>query len=354
MLGALDELDSKTVVSSLLRHSTLTGGADVVAVKRRPVGTGQVASCWELELVVDGRDEPVDVVVKVPSADPSSLATAKALRLYEREVRFYELVAPHVAIRTPRCYASAYDDATGGFVLVLESMLPAAAVDQFEGLAVERATLAATELAGLHAPGWGNEAPAWLVPVDDDASRELTRTVLPLLFDGFLERLGDQLTAPARGVVEWLRPRLGTYAAGRGGTPTVIHGDFRTDNLLFDGRGGDVPMATVDWQMVAHGSGALDLAYLLTTSLELEARRRHEHELLGAYHERLCELGVTGYDPAALFDDYAWHSFQGVFMLVCAAMMVVQTQRGDAMFLTMIERSAAAVEDLDGRARLEA
>ena len=38
-------------------------------------------------------------------------------------------------------------------------------------------------------------------------------------------------------------------------------------------------------------------------------------------------------------------------MLVCAAMIVERTTRGDAMFLTMIERSATAVDDLDARAR---
>lgn len=131
------------------------------------------------------------------------------------------------------------------------------------------------------------------------------------------------------------------------------HGDFRTDNLLFDGRDGAVPMATVDWQMVTLGAAALDVAYLLTTSLDTEDRRRHERDLLDVYHDRLCALGVTGYGRDALFDDYAFHAFQGVVMLVCASMIVERTDRGDAMFLTMIERSATAADDLDARGRLE-
>jgi hypothetical protein len=354
VLRAVDELDSKAALSDLLRHSSITGGADVLSVARRQVGAGQVASCWALELVVDGLDSPVEVVVKMPSSDPVSLATARAQHLYEREVRFYELIAPNVVIRTPACFASAFDEATGGFLLVLESLLPAATCDQLDGLALELATIAVTELAGLHAPLWGVPSPPGLAFVDDvaDSLRPLYQEVLPALFVGFLDRYGDQVATPTRAVVEWLMPRLGAYLAGRGGPPTVIHGDFRTDNLIFGGRCGEVPMATVDWQTVAHGSGALDVAYLLTTSLEPEVRRAHELELLDVYLDRLGTLGVTGYDRRALFDDYAWHAFQGIVMLVCASMLVVRTERGDAMFLTMIERSAAAVQDLDARSRL--
>jgi aminoglycoside phosphotransferase (APT) family kinase protein len=170
----------------------------------------------------------------------------------------------------------------------------------------------------------------------------------------FLDRFGDRLTAATQAVVEWLAPRLGAYYAGRGGPKTVQHGDFRTDNLLFDGRGGAVPMATVDWQMVTIGAAALDVAYLLTTSLTTEDRRTHERDLLDAYLERLCELGVAGYGRDALFDDYAFHAFQGVVMLVCASIIVERTERGDAMFLTMIERSATAADDLGSRSRLGA
>ena len=155
-------------------------------------------------------------------------------------------------------------------------------------------------------------------------------------------------------MIEWLKPRLGTYLAGKGGPQSVIHGDFRTDNLIFGGQGGAVPMATVDWQTVARGCCALDVAYLLTTSVTPADRRAHEDELLATYHDRLRSLGVADYDATALREDYVWHAFQGVVMLVCSAMLVVRTERGDAMFLEMIERSATAVDDLGARARWEA
>jgi aminoglycoside/choline kinase family phosphotransferase len=354
VIQVVDELDPSTL-TALLKDSEVTNGANVVSVERRPVGTGQVASCWELTLGIEGRTELAAVVAKVPSGDPVSLATATAQHLYEREVRFYQLLAPLVVVRTPRCHHASFDEATGGFLLLLESMAPSAEADQLDGLAVARAELALRELAGLHAPLWDAPGLDAITFVQDVAAslRPLYLEIVPALFDAFLERYGDLATPTARGVVEWLRPRLGTYFEGREGPQTVVHGDYRSDNLLFDGRGGEVPLAVVDWQTVAHGSGALDAAYLLTTSLTTDVRRAEERRLLAVYLERLGELGVADVGFDALFDDYVWHAFQGIVMLVCASMIVARTDRGDGMFLTMIERISAAVEDLDARRALE-
>jgi aminoglycoside/choline kinase family phosphotransferase len=350
----IDALDPATL-TDLLHKSSLTAGATVSSVERRQVGTGQVASCWELALRLDGHADPITIVAKVSSDDETSRATAAMLGLYEREVRFYEHLASTVVIRTPQCYASSFDKTTGDFVLLLESMSPVGEADQLAGLPLARAELALRELAGLHGPHWGSPTLKGADVVRDDPAAEGDGAALliPSLFDAFLERHGAALSDEARGVVEWLKPRLATYFAGRDGPKTLIHGDYRTDNLLFDGRDGEVPLAVVDWQMAAHGSGAHDVAYLLTTSLDPQVRRDHERELLAGYLARLVDLGVADYDAAALHADYAWHAFQGIVMLVCAAVIVERTDRGDDMFLTMIERAATAVEDLDSRRVME-
>jgi hypothetical protein len=349
-----DELGPASL-TLLLRGSEVTGGADVRGVQRRPVGSGQVASCVQLTLDLEGDAPPVTIVAKVPSDDPVSVATAAAQHLYEREVRFYTELAGTVAIRTPRCHHASFDPATGRFLLLLESLSPVADVDQLVGLGPSRAALAVEELAGLHAPHWARDgaAAAFVEGVAEELG-PLYAQIVPTLFATFLERYGDVLTAPARGVVEWLAARLGSYLQGYDGPKTITHGDFRTDNLLFEGRDGEVPMATVDWQTIGRGAGALDVAYLLTTSLEPDQRRSCEDDLLARYHDRLCRLGVTGYDLDRLREDYVRHAFQGIVMLVCAAVIVERTERGDAMFVTMIERISTAVDDLDARRRLVA
>lgn len=353
VLDAAERLEPSTL-TGLLASSRLTGGRRVLGVDRRRIGAGQVASCFELSLTLEGAADTVSVVAKVPSEDPVSLATANGQRLYEREVRFYATIAETVSIRTPACHHAAYDATSGRFLLLLESLAPSAACDQLESLDPDRAELAVRELAGLHAPYWDDptaDAAAFAKGVGESLG-PLYLEVVPVLLSTFLDRYGDALTAPARGVVEWLRTNLGAYLSSRRGPETVLHGDFRTDNLLFGGRGGEVPVATVDWQTLGHGQAALDVAYLLTTSLDTEARRREESRLLETYLERLGELGVSGYALPELEADYAVYAFQGIVMLACAAVLVERTDRGDAMFLTMIERSAAAVDDLGSRGRL--
>lgn len=105
---------------------------DISAVKCTPIGVGMVGLNLRCELVGDGR-HPTSVLVKLPSADPTSRATGVSLRNYEREVKFYDEIAPTVGIRAPRCYHGSWDAASGYFVLVLEDAAPAEPGDQIKG-----------------------------------------------------------------------------------------------------------------------------------------------------------------------------------------------------------------------------
>ena len=49
---------------------------------------------------------------------------------------------------------------------------------------------------------------------------------------------------------------------GIAGRPqTLVHGDFRADNLFFGGPDGGQGLAAIDWQVSSRGGGAFDLAY---------------------------------------------------------------------------------------------
>ena len=65
------------------------------------------------------------------------------------------------------------------------------------------------------------------------------------------------------------------------------------------------------------------------------------------YHEGLRAGGVTDYSWDALWLDYRRYAFGGFLMALGASMMVVQTPRGDDMFMTMIRRHGAQIVDLD-------
>lgn len=327
------------------RRSGLRG--DIIEVT--PIGNGQVAQCRRI--VVDA--EGTSAVVKSPSRDETSRATARAQHLYRRETSFYRELQPHVAIRTPTPLLVEYDDATDDFALVLEDLTPAAPVDQFDGLTRDQAALALSELAGLHAPTLTRtdlfDAP-WLRGVSTDLA-PVYEAVVPGLFDGFLDRYADVLAPATRETVARLRDQLFSLWGRRVEYEVVTHGDYRCENFVFDGLGGEVPLAVVDWQTVGVGSPFLDVAYLLVTSLATEARRAHEKELLAHY---LSEMAARG---AALSADVARRevarfTLQPIGMLVSASMIVERTERGDAMFLTMIDRAVDAAADWGAFAEL--
>jgi hypothetical protein len=85
---------------------------------------------------------------------------------------------------------------------------------------------------------------------------------------------------------------------------TLLHGDARYDNLLFDRQDDSLPPRTVDWQFVARGRGTQDIAYFLTQSGDGPLAAAHERDLVAAYQARLCAGGVTDYDFEQCWTDY--------------------------------------------------
>lgn len=343
------DLDATWVGEALHAGGVLDRADRLTRAAGAPVGTGQVASTLRFELTYDGDEPgtaPRSVVVKTASADPTSRAAGMTLGLYEKEVGFYRHLATKVGIRTPRCYYATIDPPSGLFALLLEDLSPAAPVDQLTGLSPQQVGLALDELAALHAPLWGDpqlEQIDWLAK--GRAPVEVATAVLPAIYDQFVERYREQLAPECIDTVLRLRNAIG-FSFDPPRPFTVVHSDFRADNLVFEGAGGRVPIATVDWQTVTYGVGATDLAFVIGTSLTHDERRRHEEEMVRRYHDALTARGVTDYDVERCWDDYRRWACYGVMFLVPSTVLVERTERGDAMFLTAIERSHRQIVDL--------
>lgn len=337
-------------LTAVLRHAGAITDSRVVGIERTPVGAGQVGDTYRYALRYDQREPsaPDAVVAKMPASDESSRAAAVAYRLYEREVRFYQQLATRVGIRTPHCFHADIDTATGQFVLVFEDLAPAASVDQVAGFTVDHARTAISQLASLHAPVWNDpelESSDWL-----NQNRVQAHTLVdvsPALFDAFAARYQHSLEPEWLAVVHQLKAHLKAFWLDQPRPWTVFHGDFRPDNMLFDARGGAIPLATVDWQTIGLGPGLVDLAFLLGTGLDTTTRRECEDALVRAYHEVLVAGGVRDYDWERCWRDYRRYAAYTIYFIVPSAMMVEQTERGDTIFLSMIRRGAAHVADLD-------
>ena len=317
------------------------GVAEPTSLQRSPVGSGQVANCYRMELTSsDG--SVVRSIAKTPSNDATSRSTAALQHLYFRETSFYQHLANEIDTRTPRCFFADRDE-DDNFLLLLEDMSPAAQVDQFDGLSIEQAKTGLYELAGLHGPTLGDTAlhsADWLGGATESL-RPLYAAVLPALFDQFLDRYNASIDDPLRTFVSRLGNELSLFSGYEAPFAAVTHGDFRTDNLIFEGASGQVPLAGVDWQTIGVGSPLLDVAYFITTSLTPEDCESNEQDLLSYYLNCLSDYDVDYPQQLAMYE-FARYTLQPVVMLVAAAVIVEQTPRGDEMFLTMIRRGAQA------------
>jgi hypothetical protein len=332
-------------------------GAVVTDARVTPVGTGQMCDSARLALTFDRpTGAPSTVIAKLPAADPTSRATALSLRSYEIEVRFYQQLAPTLPIRTPHVYYADIDVDTAGFVLLMEDLAPAQQGDQLAGCSPSEAAHALDELVKLHAPRWDDPNLAeleWLHR-DPEQSRAFMLGLLPMFWNGFRERYADRLGPEVHEAGDALFANLEGFLSGATEPWTVVHGDYRLDNLLFGAAeaNGAPTVAVVDWQTCAHGPALNDVAYFIGAGLTTEDRRAHEDELVRRYHAALIAAGVDGYSWERCWADHRRGTWAGLIMALAASMLVEQTDRGDEMFLTMAHRHARHALDLDAPAVL--
>lgn len=315
--------------------ATLLGGAEVSDVMVEPVGTGQVASCLRMRMVHGQPSAPNSVVLKTASSDPISRQTSAALRHGEIEVGFYSNYAQDTATRTPQCHVAVINDTADDFALVLEDMSEATQADQITGMAPEEVAAAVDELAGLHA-SWWESLPADATEVLGDRGDPTAHSVLlGMLHPGFTECYGDQLGTEVIALSERLLSNAEQYLGERPGPISMVHGDFRPDNLLIAAD----EVAVVDWQTVNSGAALADLSYLIGGALLPDARNDHEQELLDRYRGRLGDRGVE-VDSSTVEFGYRRYALDGLIMAIGASQVVGQTDRGDDMFMAMAERAA--------------
>ena len=317
------------------------------------IGTGQMSECYRVVLsYAAGQQGPASVVLKVAATDPVSRGTGLALGLYEREVRFYSEVAPGLSDRPDgpiaHCYQTAYEPQTGFFTLLLDDATPAEVGDEIRGASITDATLALTQLGRLHAPLIGSATLAdaeWL-----NRETPVNQALITALYAGFADRYGEAITDSQREVCERLVNSFDAYAAEESARIMgLVHGDYRLDNMLFGRPGSLRDLTVVDWQTVTWGPAVTDVAYFIGCALHVDDRRAHYDELLQAYHD-----GLGPNPPLTLTevrDGVRRQSFFGVMMSIVSSMLVARTDRGDEMFLTMLDRHSSHVLDtgaLDG------
>jgi len=340
-------------LTKALRHGGAIGSATVTSAERRIIGEGAgfMGQLVHMSLQYDTRElgAPQTLIAKLPAAAQENREVATFFRFYEREVNFYDQIAEQVELRTPRRYYGAFEPATGDYVLLLEDLAPAVVGDQLAGCRVEQAKLAIGELAKFHATWWEHpKLPelTWMPGIDDDWYVDAVEQGYRDAWGPFAQHFGEQLSPKMRTVAEQFVSQIRTSMQGLGQPPvTIVHGDYRLDNLFFGGP--DAPIAVIDWQIANRGHGVFDVAYFVAGTLPPAERKAVERDLLRLYHETLVERGVRGYDFATCWEDYR----RSVLLLLVYAVIAIGSldmanQRGVELFTTIMNRTMAAVEDL--------
>lgn len=331
-----------------------TGAGEVRSVRSEPVGTGQMAHNerfflrWTDEASAAAAGAPATVVGKFPSPSPES-REAGARGAYLKEVNFYRMIAGTVDVRTPKAhYAEATADSTA-FTLILEDLAPAVQGDQLAGCTIEDAHAAIVNLAGLHGPRWNDTSLLdydWLQPDLSEDGLVFLDAIYNDYTRQFIERYDNRLTDEHRRVLTSFAERITSWATRPLHCRGLVHGDYRLDNLLFDGSFDDRSVSAVDWQTVGLTSPGNDLAYFLGNGVDPALRRSHEASMIELYHETLCERwAVVNYSLEQCQHDYREGAFHGPLITVLGAISVGETERGNDMFLTMIDRSVHQILD---------
>jgi len=312
----------------------------------RPIGVGHTADTFRVELRWSKADAgPSSLVAKVPSVDEKSAGTARQLGAYERECRFYELLAPRMNITTPRYLGTMRYNGERTGLLLEDLSRRTRPGEQLADAPLEQVVLARRQLVRLQAPFWADEATGsipWLhrrLGVRIPAIVERMKRSWAVSRD----RIGSGFSREEMAVVDRFVEHAEEWALSLDGPFSLVHHDFRFDNLLFS----ESEVFVVDWQTIGWGAPMFDVAYLLGTSFNRDVRTSCERDQIHRHVDELAAAGVTGWTFDDAWAAYRKAAFAVLLMLVPSTGSVRRTDRGDAMLSRLIQYGAQQVIDLD-------
>ena len=347
--SVIDSLSPEWLTQTLRKNGYLTA-SQVVAFSTQRIGdeVGFLDAIVRLILNYDRKEKhaPDSLVIKVSSTDATYQRIGDFYHAYEREFHFYETIAPNTPIRLPRCFGREVDPQTNAHLLLLEDLSALTAGDQVQGLTPTQARASVETIGQFHAIWWEStqlESLTWMpcrhmVPSRYQAAWPKFRDLFRGQLSASALALGDHLSLHVETLLEQIerRPR------------TIVHSDFRADNLLFDLPTDPQPVVILDWQLAIRSTGMLDVARLLCGSMDPLDRAACEMEIVERWHETLEVRGVRGYSLKQAIADYktcAWISLY--YPVTIHEAEEAAGKRGTALAHAQIERFFTAAAELN-------
>jgi hypothetical protein len=301
--ATIGEVTAEWLTTVLRTSGALDGNGRVSSVEIEPfaVGIGFLSELNKVTMRYEGEAEhaPATVIVKMVTPMEVQRGLADALLFYQRELRFYRELAGDVPLRTARIHAAMMAEDSTEFVLVMEDLSSLRGLDQANGVGVDDALVAVEAMAAFHACFAGRDLSGLtdtFLPFDNP----VYRMALPGIFEAgwpvVKQVAADVLTPEIVAFGDRFSQLVPFFMDSLSGTESMVHGDWRADNLLVDDDGG---LAVLDFQLTGTGRITYDLGYFLSQSMEPDVRRSANQRIVDHYFAALDERGVV-YDRADL------------------------------------------------------
>ena len=338
-------------VEGVLRGSkSLEDGVSVtgVATERIGEGVGILSILQRITPTYSGDTKaPKTFVVKYPTDDATQRFTADALAFYIREIIFYRDLASDAPFRTAKCFAQAIAGDNTDFTIAMEDIGGFRALNQLEGVGLAESKILLEKLADFHAMWWNSPKLANMSDIFQPVSNPTYHAVLPSMWTGgwqvMKQLVGDLVPAEIADIETLWAEKCSWMLETMMQPTTMLHGDFRADNIMFDGN----EPAVIDFQICGTGTGMYDVAYFISQSITTDVRRGHDKELVDTYLNRIEKHGID-VDRAE-----AWRQYL-VAVCFCVNYGVTtftgyeaQNERGQALLRDMLLRAMNCVMDND-------
>lgn len=349
LIKSSSQINADWLTAVMRSHGTLDDSGSVSSADVVSFGdaAGLMGSLFRATLTYsEGSSGPATVIVKLPMDDPAQRGVADMLGFFKRECTFYADLAATAPYNTADIYGSAIDTETADFVLIMEDIGHLSQIDQVAGASIEQMDSAITAIAKQHAQYWEHDDLEALSATFMRVNSDLYHAALPQVFAGGwdnakahgAEILPDDIIAFGDRYGEHIPYMLSQLA----GPATLLHGDFRGDNMMLDDNGA---LSIIDFQITGVGAGIYDVGYFMAQSVESDIRKANDERVVRLYCDTLEAEGINvDYDSIlatykmgfAFFTIYAvtsfqaWDTFDG---------------RQHELMLGMLSRSVAAMND---------
>ena len=313
-------------------------------------GVGMMSSMSVIELEWESsNDLPSSLVLKLAAENETNRAVSQQFNLYLKEVSYYKDLAPRTTARSPRVYASEIDE-EHNFFLLMEDVSSYRMGSQVDGATAEECELCIDFLVNLHASFWNQlNGIGWLPNMSGSDNAKNMALGCEAGWPQLQEIFGKFVPSNIEAERERYLKAIPSLQAQLDQQPkTLIHGDFRMDNMLFGQAPEHDSLLVVDFQGPLKGNGINDVGYLLSHSAKTEVRREHERSLIERYSSGLINAGVKDYSFKKAWNDYRIGVlYSWTVAVVIAGTMDPANDRGFAWMSKMVERNGIAINDLD-------